>query len=104
MGQISLMCLVFLCILEISAHALVGNWLRFAFAINLLVFLFVTTWRWRSPLFSWAVVVASLCLLVLSPPALLSLLAVLLLLLCYTAVWANRFNMNAHTIARCRSN
>jgi len=80
------MCLVFLCLLVISAHAIVGNWLRFAFAVNLLVFLFVTTWRWRSPLFSWAVLISSLCLLILSPPTLVSLLAVLLLLLCYTAV------------------
>uniref|UniRef100_A0A915MC95 adenylate cyclase n=1 Tax=Meloidogyne javanica TaxID=6303 RepID=A0A915MC95_MELJA len=30
--KISLMCLVFLCLLVISAHAIVGNWLRFAFA------------------------------------------------------------------------
>ncbi|KAL7072860.1 hypothetical protein ACQ4LE_007936 [Meloidogyne hapla] len=84
--KISLMCLVFLCLLVISAHAIVGNWLRFAFAVNLLVFLFVTTWRWRSPLFSWAILISSLCLLILSPPTLVSLLAVLLLLLCYTAM------------------
>ncbi|KAF7640270.1 hypothetical protein Mgra_00000098 [Meloidogyne graminicola] len=84
--KISLMCLVFLCLLVISVHAIVGNWLRFAFAVNLLVFLFITTWRWRSPLFSWAVLISSLCLLILSPPTFVSLLAILLLLLCYTAM------------------
>uniref|UniRef100_A0A183C6S6 adenylate cyclase n=1 Tax=Globodera pallida TaxID=36090 RepID=A0A183C6S6_GLOPA len=84
--KISLLCLVFLCLLQIAVHANLHNWLQFALCINLLVLLLLTTWRWRSALFTWAVVLVSLCLLLLSPQNLISLLAILLLLLCYTAM------------------
>ncbi|KAL3096373.1 hypothetical protein niasHT_026340 [Heterodera trifolii] len=84
--KISLLCLVFLCLLQIGVHANLHNWLRFALSINLLVLLLLTTWRWRSALFTWAVVIVSLCLLLLSPQHLISLLTILLLLLCYTAM------------------
>lgn len=80
------MCLVILCIFEMTLHSILSNWFRFAIInlVNVILVLLLLVWK-RQPLtLSWLVVGCAIVILGFAPSFLQSSFAILTLYLCYT--------------------